>query len=112
MIPQSSRRERKLKARELRFDAHQVTLTEFYEICDNIKTLITEQITSRPVIKEQFETVIKDIKTVINDGVLIDERPETFLDMLKESVLHNSQKGGKSGNRYSDSIKKLSLFFF
>lgn len=108
ITPQSNRQERKLKARELRFDAHQLMMTDFYQICDKIKT----KITSHPLIQDQFKSVIKEINTEINDVILINEKPETFLDMLKESVLLNVQKTGKSGNRYSDSIKKLSLYFF
>lgn len=105
-----SRSQRIHKSRFLNFDNLQLKLTDYYELCENIKT----QVCNNPVLKNHFKSAI-DIVCENNQSPLFNsDDPSTFIEMLKEYASKNVSKTTKekAGNRYSVEFKKFCLYIF
>lgn len=100
-----SRQEKQNTHRFLNIDLNQTKLTEFYEICENIKTQINEN----PVLSREISTSTNIANEI--DMNICNNGPQQFFEMIKAAVKRNSTNIS-SGNRFSEDLKKLCLYLY
>lgn len=105
-----TRRQRLINQRQLTFDINQPKITSFYEMCENIKQSVAENLN----INLQFESAMKIAMDSMSKKQ--DDVPLTFFDLLKQAALRNTKGkekvGNRGGSRFSEEFKHLCLYIF
>uniref|UniRef100_A0A1Y1K6A2 Uncharacterized protein n=1 Tax=Photinus pyralis TaxID=7054 RepID=A0A1Y1K6A2_PHOPY len=106
-----SRTEKKISYQKLNFDSSQTKITDFYKICEEIKSQILKNATLNKAFSTSANIFCENRQPEMLNNECQKLGPESFFEMLIRAVNKNSSESS-SANRYPDELKNLCLYLF